>query len=277
MTEDETKLLAYYDAEFARRFARFRHPYTQKPITSVQDYLDAMESMQTHRSIITERALSLAELQAIFAEKFKNYKNLRTGNNIRDIGDYLEAIDEQTRIDKINAAKKEQQEIEARNDVAERTHMLAKDAEEKEKRKIEELKKQEKEFFRKQRIEKIENVLLTMFGLVCGLVVWFLSAVAVSWFYEVMKGFPVISSILYWPGGVGAIETATINTMPYAWGGMTANAIGGKMPRKIFAWIFIAWNILAILIPLFASSLGFSALFSGLLGIASCALLLEEK
>lgn len=234
MSEEEARLLQYYDAEFARRYCRFKHPYTHKPITSVQEYLDALESMQLHRSVVTDRTLSLPELQKIFAEKFGNCKNPRTGNAIQGISDYLEAMDEQTRLNTIKKAEKQRDEIEARNEVQARTSALAKDAEEKEKAKIEELKKQEAAFKKSERQEKAKGVLLAVVGTIVGFIVWIAAIYILSFLFALLQQVPILSNILFWPSDISFVSSATINFGSVMIAVVAAEKIGNKLGCKVF-------------------------------------------
>lgn len=277
VSNDKEQELAYYDAEFERRFSKFTHPYTHKNITSVQDYLDALESSQLNRSVVTQRKLSLDELQEIFAEKFKGCINVRTGQKVRSIGDFLEAIDEQKRQNWIKEAKEKQKEIAEREEVVARTQALAKEAEAKEKEKIAELKKQERKFLRKQRNEKIIAVILAIVGIVVGALGWLFSAAAFGWCFRFLEQFPIISSILYFPSDIGMVTLTTVNTFPYLCGGTIAEKVGKPIARKIYAWIFLALNVASIVMPLFMGQLGIKTLFIGVLGAGSCYLLTKDN
>ena len=233
-TEEEERLLFYYNAEFARRFSGYCHPYTNKPITSVQEYLDALESRQLHRIIVTNRVLSLEELQSLFAEKFCNYKNPRTGKAIQGISDYLEAMDEQTHLDKIKEAEKRRDEIADRNEAQARASTLANDAEEKEKTKIEELKKQEKEFKQSLRQEKVKGVLLAIVGTIVGFIIWIAAIYILSFLFAILQQVPVLSTILFWPSDISFVSSATINFGSVMVAVIAVEKISDKLGCKIF-------------------------------------------
>ena len=89
----EEKGIEHYDQIFASKFANYRHPYTNQPIRSVQDYLDVLDSFASKRSIVTDKKLSIQELDQIMENKFGNYGVNLIGRRITCIEDYLRALE----------------------------------------------------------------------------------------------------------------------------------------------------------------------------------------
>ena len=276
-SEEKARLLSYYNAEFTRQFGGVVHPYTKKPIKSVQEYLDALESQETHRCIITKNTLTLDELQDIFAEKFKTYRKPKSGGNICGISDYLEAMEEQRQLGVIRQAQKRKDKLVEQAQNKKGAAELAKEAQKREEQKIAELKEQERQFLRKQRNEKIIATILAIVGIVVGALGWLFSAAAFGWCFRFLEQFPIISSILYFPSDIGMVTLTTVNTIPYLCGGMIAEKVGKQIARKIYAWILLALNVISIIMPLFIGQLGIKTLFIGVLGAGSCYLLTKDN
>lgn len=89
--------LGIVDYDFKKIFGQYSHPYTQKPISSAQDYLDAVSSQAAGTSIVTEEILSLEEVDAEYAAKYGNSANPATGKPIRSAADFVAAYKSQKR------------------------------------------------------------------------------------------------------------------------------------------------------------------------------------
>ena len=87
------KNLDYYNTEFKKRFGEYVHPYTKKPITTVQDYFDAIDSSDAKRCIVTERILTLDELQKIVKDKMAGVDAPGIDGDIQNLDDFLKALD----------------------------------------------------------------------------------------------------------------------------------------------------------------------------------------
>lgn len=87
------KDLEYYNTEFKKRFGGYVHPYTKKPITTVQDYFDAIDSSDAKRCIVTERTLTLEELQIIVKDKMAGVDAPGIDGDIQNLDDFLIALD----------------------------------------------------------------------------------------------------------------------------------------------------------------------------------------
>ena len=81
----------YYNCEFAKRFGNIKHPYTGKNVSTVQEYLDAYDSMQKGENIVTTEKLDYIDLNQIFKDRFGSIPNM----NVQNRDDYLKIIDEQ--------------------------------------------------------------------------------------------------------------------------------------------------------------------------------------
>lgn len=97
-SKSNLKLLDYYNVEFTRRFSQYSHPYTQRPITSIQEYLDALDSAKEKRCIITKNKRNVWQLEYEFSQRFGDKVNPNTRKYVTSIQDYLDAIDAQRKI-----------------------------------------------------------------------------------------------------------------------------------------------------------------------------------
>ena len=86
----DPKDLSYYNSEFKKRFGDCKHPYTWKMIETAQEYLDAVDSQRLQKRVITEKKLSVKELNDLFKDRFKDIPNIE----ILNMDDYLKALDE---------------------------------------------------------------------------------------------------------------------------------------------------------------------------------------
>ena len=86
----DPKDLSYYNSEFKKRFGDCKHPYTGKMIETAQEYLDAVDSQRLKKCVITEKKLSVKELNDLFKDRFKDIPNIE----ILSMDDYLKAVDE---------------------------------------------------------------------------------------------------------------------------------------------------------------------------------------
>ena len=82
--------LSFYNNEFKKRFFQYKHPYTGKNIESAQEYLDAIDSQQQGKNIVTANQLCVDELNEMFRDRFKNIPSV----TITNMDDYLKAVDE---------------------------------------------------------------------------------------------------------------------------------------------------------------------------------------
>lgn len=87
--DKQQKKIAYYNTEFKKRFGHCKHPYTAKPIETVQEYIDAVCSTRQNRSIITNRKVTINELNKQISMLFSDY----FGYSISNMDDYLKAFD----------------------------------------------------------------------------------------------------------------------------------------------------------------------------------------
>lgn len=101
--------LAHYDKVFVETFPNMKNPYTNEPIKSVQDYIDAIDSENAKRAIKTERKLTIEEIDKIFEQKYGDQGFHYIGRRILCVEDFLEAIAA------MRLAKKLQKEAECDN------------------------------------------------------------------------------------------------------------------------------------------------------------------
>lgn len=83
--------LAIVDHDFKRMFGQFSHPITKQPISSAQDYLDAVSTQSTGVSVVTDRDLTLQEIDRKYAEAYGSTTNPRTGKPISSAADFIDA------------------------------------------------------------------------------------------------------------------------------------------------------------------------------------------
>lgn len=83
--------LAIVDHDFKRLFGQFAHPITKQPISSAQEYLDAVSTQSTGMSVVTDRELSLEEIDKKYAEAYGGTSNPRTGKPIGSAADFIDA------------------------------------------------------------------------------------------------------------------------------------------------------------------------------------------
>lgn len=277
VSEEKARLLSYYDAEFTRRFGAVVHPYTRKPIESVQEYLDALESQETHRCIITKNKLTLDELQDIFAEKFKTYRKPRSGGNICGISDYLDAMEEQRQLGVIRQAQKRQDELVEQTQHKQRAEELEKKAQKMEEQKIAELREQEKKFKREQSSEKARGVLLAVAGAVVGFVVWLVATYAFSFVFGILAQIPILSSILFWPSDINLVSAATINIGSVMVAGVLVEKIGKTLGCRIFGGTLLALIAIVFLFLLECGTLETSEIVACVETVIAAGMLIFSK
>lgn len=88
------KDIKYYNNEFKERFSKYNNPLTGKKIETVQEYFEAVDIQSSGKSELTNKTLSLEQINEFVKNKYGNIIIPSTGYNVSNVEDYLQAIDE---------------------------------------------------------------------------------------------------------------------------------------------------------------------------------------
>lgn len=92
MFQEMPKPISYYNREFAKRFSKYKDPYTGNSIKTAQDYLYAIRSQEAGRCIKNDKRLTVEELNVEYRLYFQDIE-LPDGLSVLNMDDFLREYD----------------------------------------------------------------------------------------------------------------------------------------------------------------------------------------
>ena len=125
----------------------------------------------------------------------------------------------------------------------------------------------------------MKKVLFAVIGVILALIGLNVS----TWLFAVLFAFisaiPLLSWILYWPAGIGAVQIVTLNTCPIVIGAIVAEKVGGKAARYVFGFVCVAFVVMDVVgigfgyVELTLANVGAAALY----GLTSLSVMFERN
>lgn len=125
----------------------------------------------------------------------------------------------------------------------------------------------------------MKKVLFAVIGVILAFLGLYASMLIFAFLFAFISAIPLLSWILYWPAGIGAVQIVTLNTCPIVIGAIVAEKVGGKAARYVFGFVCLAFAVIDAVgigfgyVDLTLVNVGSAALF----GITSLFVMFEKR